>query len=204
MKSWEFTQKQALPYEAKKTHAILRAREFFDHCNGNVFVSVGGLDSITLTFFLRQFVSKDIPAVSVSTLEDKTVQAVHRQLPNLTILRPTKSKVEVIRDFGYPIISKDKAGKIEMVQNPTEKNATVRHAILTGETGKQGGYKYSRFMKLPAKWHRLFIDQEAPFKVSNKCCYHLKEKPCDHYAKESGRFVYMGLMADEGGSAHGR
>ena len=35
--------------------------------------------------------------------------------------------------------------------------------------------------------------------VSDLCCYYLKEKPCDDYAKESGRFPYMGLMASEGG-----
>jgi len=199
MEVWEFMQKQSLPYEAKLAHAKIKAREFYERMNGQVFVSVGGLDSITLAAFLRVYISKDITAVSVSTLEDKTVQAVHRQIDNLTMLIPTKSKVEVIREFGYPIISKDKAGKIELIQNPTEKNATVRHAILTGQTGKQGGNKYSKFMRLPTKWHRLFIDQEAPFKVSNKCCYYLKEKPCDRYARETGRFVYMGLMADEGG-----
>ena len=41
--------------------------------------------------------------------------------------------------------------------------------------------------------------QTAPFLVSDLCCYYLKEKPCDDYAKESGRFPYMGLMASEGG-----
>lgn len=35
--------------------------------------------------------------------------------------------------------------------------------------------------------------------MSELCCYYLKEKPCDDYAKESGRFPYMGLMASEGG-----
>ena len=37
------------------------------------------------------------------------------------------------------------------------------------------------------------------FPVSDKCCYYLKEKPCNDYARESGRFPYMGLMASEGG-----
>lgn len=31
-------------------------------------------------------------------------------------------------------------GKIELLQNPTEKNKTVRHAIITGETGEYGGW----------------------------------------------------------------
>lgn len=199
MELWQFIQKQSLPYEAKITLAKLRANEFYDKLGGNVFCSVGGLDSITLLLFLRKYVSKDIPGVSVSSLEDKSIQAVHQQLDNMIILKPEKSKVQVIKEFGYPVISKTTASKIEQIQNPNEKNATIRHAIITGETGKQGGYKNSRFMKLPDKWQRLFVEQEAPFKVSGKCCYYMKEKPCDRYSRETGRFVYMALMADEGG-----
>ena len=36
-------------------------------------------------------------------------------------------------------------------------------------------------------------------KISDKCCYYLKEKPCNDYAKSTGRYPYMGLMASEGG-----
>ncbi|KKN11986.1 hypothetical protein LCGC14_1020990 [marine sediment metagenome] len=199
MEPYEFVQKQSLPYKAKITHAKLRAREFFDFLDGNVYCSVGGLDSITLLLFLRKYVSKDIPGVSVSSLEDKSIQAVHSQLDNMVILKPEKSKAQVLKEFGYPLLSKDKAIKIEFLQNPTEKNATVRHNIITGDTGKRGGYKNSRRMRLPDKWQRLFVEQEAPFRVSGKCCYYMKEQPCGRYARETGRFVYMGLMADEGG-----
>lgn len=199
MEPYEFKQKQSLPYEAKITLAKVRAREFYEKLHGEVFCSVGGLDSITLLFFLRKYVSKNIPGVSVSTLEDKSIQKVHGQLDNMVILTPTKSKVKVIREHGYPVISKSIAEKIELIQNPSEKNETVRHAILTGETGEQGGYKYSRFMKLPDKWQRLFVEREAPFRVSGKCCYYMKEKPCDRYSRDTGQAVYMGLMADEGG-----
>ena len=117
MEVYEFMQKQSLPYEAKVVHAMRRAQEFFDELDGNVFCSVGGLDSITLLLFLRKYVDKNIPGVSVSTLEDKSIQAVHRQLDNMTFLKPLKSKVAVIREFGYPVISKEKAGKIELLQN---------------------------------------------------------------------------------------
>lgn len=41
--------------------------------------------------------------------------------------------------------------------------------------------------------------QTAPFKVSDACCYYLKERPCDLYAKETKCFPYLGLMASEGG-----
>lgn len=208
-KSQRFMELQKLPYETKIVYAASKACEFYDKLNGKVFCSVGGLDSITLLLFLRKYVDPEIPGVSVSSLEDKSIQRVHREMDNLVILRPYKSKVQVLREHGYPIISKDIAGKIQLIQNPTEKNSTVRHAIMTGQTGEQGGYKKSPYMEMPRKWKELFCGHEnekygtdyriAPFKVSPDCCYHMKEKPCDDYARDSGRYVYMGLMASEGG-----
>lgn len=39
----------------------------------------------------------------------------------------------------------------------------------------------------------------APFQVSSKCCYYLKEKPCDDWAKAHNSVPFLGLMASEGG-----
>jgi hypothetical protein len=178
---YQFRQKQSLPYEQKIAHAERMAREFFDHMDGDVFCSVGGLDSITLLIFLRKYVSKDIPGVSISTLEDKTIQRVHRQLDNITYLKPLKSKVHVIREFGYPVISKMKARKIEHLQKPDNPKQTYIHAIMTGDMGEQGKFEHSDKIKLPDKWLRLFAGlynehrpdlecQIAPFKVSDRCC----------------------------------
>lgn len=177
--------------------------------NGKVFCSVGGLDSITLLIFLRKYVNPSIPGVSVSVLEDKTIQKIHRQFDNFVFLKPYKSKVQVIRECGFPVISKEKAGKIKMLQNPSEKNVTVRHAIMTGETGAYGGWRKGTRMRLPQKWLNLFGGPEnekygtdymtAPFKVSADCCYYMKEKPADDWAKQNKVKPYMGLMASEGG-----
>lgn len=201
-----FRMKQKLPYELKVKYAYNRAWEFYNRVD--CFVSVGGLDSITLLIFLREYCGIHIPAVSVSSLEDQSIQQIHKQL-GVTALKPKKSKVQVIREFGYPILSKEIANKISLLQNPSEKNQTVRHAIITGETGEYGGYRKNTRMKLSQKWLELFGGPEneregvhyqtAPFLVSDKCCYYLKEKPCDDYAKETGSYPMMGLMASEGG-----
>ena len=199
MEHWEYVQKLSLAYPAKVTYAAFKAREFFDACEGQVYVALGGLDSITLTLFLWRYVNKDIPAVSVSVLEDRSIQEVHRWLGEqgaVTLLRPGKSKVEVLEQHGFPIISKDAAKKIEMLQNPSEANATTRHAILTGFTAEG---VYSKYMHLPRKWRRLFYEQQAPFRVSAKCCYYMKEAPMLRYARTSKRAPYIGLMASEGG-----
>jgi parvulin-like peptidyl-prolyl isomerase len=180
-----FLQKQALPYEAKKTAAKQRVLEYYhemcDVRNANVHVSVGGLDSITLFIFIRDYCHLDVPGISASILEDKSVQAVHKQL-GIEDVKPIKSKVAVIKEFGFPILSKEIATKIELLQNPTEDNKTVRHAIITGETGEYGGWQKDSRMKLSQRWLKLFGGYEnenegvnygkPDFKVSAKCCYY--------------------------------
>lgn len=205
-----FRAQQNQPYEVKVRRAELRAIEFVEKLydlDMEAHVSVGGLDSITLLMFLRK-IGIDVPAISVTSLEDKSIQEVHKELGVIPI-RPTKSKVEIINEFGFPVISKKIAGRIDTLQNPTEKNKTVRHAIITGECGEQGHFAKNSRMKLPQKWLDLFAGYEnenegvdykiAPFKVSNKCCQYLKEEPCDKWAKEHHSAPFLGLMASEGG-----
>lgn len=202
-----FRENQAAPYEEKVSRAGNLAWEFYNKMQGQCYVAVGGLDSLTLLCFLRRE-GIHVPAVSVSSLEDASIQAIHREL-GVEELKPAKSKVEVLREHGWPVLSKEIAGKIDTLQHPTEKNRTVRHAIITGQTGRQGGYRTGSRMQLAKKWLELFGGmaneaegthyQTAPFQVSDKCCYYLKETPCNRYAKQTGRFPYMGLMASEGG-----
>lgn len=206
----QFTAMQQLPYEIKIKRAELRAYEFYEEMQNrgyNCHVSVGGLDSITLYLFLKS-IGIIVPAISVSGIEDKSIQRIHEQLGIIKI-NSYKTKVEVLNEVGFPVISKKIAGRIDLLQHPTEKNKTVRHAIITGECGAQGHFAKNSRMKLPQKWLELFAGmanteygtdfKEAPFKVSNKCCYYLKEKPCDDWAKEHKSFPYLGLMASEGG-----
>ena len=201
---------QNLPYEVKKKRSELRAYEFqeqMDQRGKSAHVSVGGLDSITLYIFLNS-IGISVPAISVSGLEDKSIQIIHKAL-GITILKSYKTKVEVLNDLGFPVISKRIAGKIQLLQNPSENNKTVRHAIITGECGELGHFSKNSRMKLPQKWLKRFggyenenegVNYQKPnFKVSNDCCYWLKEKPCDDWAKEHDSFPYLGMMASEGG-----
>lgn len=213
----DFNVKMSLPYEFKVRYATVRAREFVSECDRrglNYHVSVGGLDSITLFLFLR-LLHIDAPGISASFLEDPSIQRVHRAL-GIEQLHPLKredgsswSKAKVIREFGFPVLSKEVAAKIELLQNPSDKNATVRHAIITGETGEYGGFQKNSRMKMAQKWLELFGGYEndaegtnyktPDFLVSSKCCYYLKERPCDLWAKEHNSVPFLGLMASEGG-----
>lgn len=203
-----FAQMQALPYEIKLKKAEIRAYEFLEETEKrglNQHVSVGGLDSLTLLLFLRK-IGIDVPAIGVRAIEDKSIQRVHEDL-GIIAVKPGMNSTEVLNTYGFPIISKKIAGNIQKIQNPTEKNKTVRHAIITGECGAQGHYAKNSRMQLPKKWLQLFGGadeegkqyQDAFFKVSNKCCEAMKEKPCRDWAKEHNSVPYLGLMASEGG-----
>ncbi len=214
----KFRQFRMMPYEYKVYHAEDVAEAYLRECTDrglNVHVSVGGLDSITLLVFLRDLGDRhnipelrDVASVSVSTLEDKSIQAVHKAL-GVEAVRPLKTKVEVLQQYGFPVLSKEIAAKIELLQNPSEKNRTVRHAIITGETGEYGGNQTDSRMKLSQRWLDKFggyenetegVSYACPnFKVSSKCCYYLKERPCDDWAKEHNSVPFLGLMASEGG-----
>ena len=170
------------PYEFKRKYAQIRAEEFRRECDKrglNCHVSVGGLDSIILYIFLKKVCNIDVPGVSASYLEDKSIQRVHRAIGIINV-PPLKredgtywSKPKVIQEFGFPVISKEIAGKIELLQNPSEKNKTC--LLYTSDY------------------------QKPDFLVSSKCCYYLKEKNCDDWGKEHNSVPYLGLMASEGG-----
>lgn len=121
-KKAQMTAMQALPYNVKVKRAELRAIEYIEKLDDmglNAHVSVGGLDSIVLLLFLRK-IGIDVPAISVSSMEDKSIQAVHKDL-GVIRLRSGKPKTQILQEYGFPVISKKIAGRIETLQRPTEK-----------------------------------------------------------------------------------
>lgn len=214
----DFAVKQQQPYEFKKAYARKRAWEFIDECckrGLNYHCTVGGLDSITLFLFLKSIGISDVVGISASYLEDSSIQRVHKDL-GIVQINPLKDKTgrtytkqRVIEEFGFPVISKESSGRIEVLNNPTESNRAYRHTIMTGERVVNGKVVKSRYNKLPQKWIEKFAGKEnenygtnyrvAPFKVSDKCCYYLKEKPLELWAKRHNSVPFLGLMASEGG-----
>lgn len=209
----EMLMKQHAPYSVKVRMAQDRIRDFIAECDKrglNYHCSVGGLDSIVLGSLIRAmgYGSDKVPFVSASQLEDKTIQNVHKELGCICV-KPLKSKVKVLQEEGFPVLSKKIANKINTLANPTEDNKTVRHAIITGECGAQGHFATDSKMRLPKTYLKLFggLDEEGKalgygspnFKVSHKCCYYLKEAPCDIWAKENNSVPFLGIMASEGG-----
>lgn len=200
-----------LPYAAKVGLAKNRIWEWRDICWQNdrdYAVSVGGLDSITLLALVRETLGEDAPGISVSVLEDRSIQAVHREMRVISV-KPKMSKTRVLQEYGFPVVSKLAAAKIERLQQPGDTSPIIR-AYMTGDMGAWGGYGHNDRFKLPDKWVELFggLYKEmrpdlnckcAPFKVSDKCCYWLKELPVQEYQEEHHIWPFLGLMQSEGG-----
>lgn len=133
----DFMAKEKQDYTFKKKYARIRAEEFARECDSrglNYHVSVGGLDSITLYLFLKS-IGINAPGITVSSLEDKSIQRVHKAL-GLERLKPSVkyvddngkehrwTKPQILQEYGFPVLSKETANKIETLANPTERNKT--------------------------------------------------------------------------------
>ena len=179
---------QALPFEIKVEKSKLRIREWYDHFDGNVFVSCsGGKDSTALLHLVRSLYP-EVPAVFVDTgLEFPEIREFVKTLPNVEWLKPDMSFRQVIEKHGYPVIGKEQSEWIHRIRvgDPNVFRAKF-HGVMPD--GRPTQYK------LAEQW-RFLLD--APFKIGGGCCNEMKKKPLGRYAKASGRFSYIGTMASE-------
>lgn len=111
----------------------------------------------------------------------------------LDILRPEMRFDEVIRRYGYPVVSKEVANTIYGAKNGggSGKWKNTRLQRLNGELLDKEGQK-SRFNC--EKWKFLL---DADFDVSDYCCGVMKKKPAKKYEKMTGRKPIIGTLAEE-------
>lgn len=184
-------QRQALPLWTKIEMTKNRIEQWYQRNKGNVFVSFsGGKDSVVLLDLVRS-IYPEVPAVFFNTgLEFPEIVKFVKTFENVEIIRPKKTFKEVIEKYGYPVISKDVADKIEVFRNT--KSEKVRH---TKQFGRKGDINPNFIIgKIPDKWFYL---TQAPFKISAKCCYHLKKSVNCKYVKETKSLPFIGTLAED-------
>lgn len=160
---------------------------------GSVYVSFsGGKDSTVLKHIVDDMYD-DVPSVFVNTgLEYPEIQKFAKSQKNVTVLRPEMRFDQVLKNYGYPVASKEVAGYVrEAKHSKSEKLKKMRTQRLMGEYRRPDG-QLSEFNC--AKWGILL---DAPFETSDKCCAVMKKHPLDKYAKETGRKGIIGTMAHE-------
>lgn len=169
-----------------------RIHEWYDHWNGKIYVSFsGGKDSTALLHLVRELYP-DTPAVFVDTgLEYPEIREFVKTIDNVVWLKPKMIFPQVIRTYGFPLISKLVSKQVRMLQNPTERNRATRKLYWTGI--KRDGTKSKNF-KMPKKWRPLVT---ASFKCSDKCCDILKKDPFKGYGRRTRLKGIMGIMASD-------
>lgn len=194
---WDLKQMQSLPLQAKILMTKRRIEAWYDHWDGQVYVSFsGGKDSTVLKHIVDSMFN-DVPAVFVNTgLEYPEIQRFAKDVKagkwdcfnsDVVIVRPEMRFDDVIKSYGYPVISKNVSEKIYYAQKGTEYGAKA----MRGED-KDGN---------PSAWRKQLIKYaplvDSGIPISHYCCRVMKKTPAKKYEKETGRKPIVGTLADE-------
>ena len=185
----DLRQMQSLPLSAKILMTKNRIRDWYEYFDGQVYVSFsGGKDSTVLLHIARELYP-DIEAVFVNTgLEYPEIRQFVKTFDNVTILRPKMRFDEVIKKYGYPIISKDIALTIHYAKQNNAEWAWKRLNGINSKTNEPSEYREGRY----GKYKPL---TQVDFNCSNWCCLVMKEKPMS--VIEKTKKPITGILAGE-------
>lgn len=180
---------QSMPLDIKVAMTRTRIREWVNYYgeSGTYISFSGGKDSTVLLHLVRELYP-DIPAVFVNTgLEYPEIQAFVKSFGNVIILRPKMSFGEVIRKYGYPLISKHVG---HLVAAARKGSACGIKALNNEMVDKYG--RLSRF-NIPQYKELMNVD----FNISDMCCDVMKKKPLHAFGKENAAVPIIATMACE-------
>lgn len=186
--------RQSMSLEDKVRFTKRRIKEWVDYFGvDGCYVSFsGGKDSTVLLHIVRSMYP-DIEAVFVDTgLEFPEVRKFVKTFPNVTILRPEMRFDDVLKKYGYPVISKEISECISQAKKSDGSGKyTYRLKRVLGEALDKNGNKSKYNCE---KWKYLL---DAPFNISNQCCNVMKKKPAHKFYKETGKVPFVGTLAQE-------
>lgn len=190
MTGGELIERQSLPLSFKLRYMDIKIIEFYEANNGQVYVAYsGGKDSELLVDRVRRLYP-DVPIVFCDTgLEFTEIRRHVMTHTNVVWLKPSLRFDQVIERHGYPVVSKEVAMAINRYRNT--KSQVQRDYRLNGGVDFMTGKRQSAGV-IPAKWKYLL---DAPFKISEQCCYFMKKAPFAKYERETGRKPFIGTMA---------
>lgn len=180
MEKWQLKQFQVLPLEIKIRKTQLRIQEWYEHWDGDIFISFsGGKDSTVLLDITRKMYP-DVEAVFIDTgLEYPEIREFVKTFDNVTWLKPKMNFKQVIEKYGYPVISKE-----------------VSEAVYGANRGwKSRAAKFDRKSRFGTIKYKYLL--EAPFKCSHMCCNEMKKKPAKEFGTQSNKKAVIGMLAVE-------
>ena len=167
----------------------------------NFYVSFsGGKDSTVLSNLIDMALPQNtIPRVYSNTgIEyNKIVEFVKKygggqHSWEIVILKPERNIKDTLEYYGYPFKSKSHAKWVDLYQRKGHTQSIENYT---------GGVKKDKDLYRPCPKKLLYqFSEDFKLRVSDKCCFYMKEKPIDRYSKESNRpYGINGIMRDEGG-----
>jgi len=201
-------QMQSLPLSGKIERTKRDIIDFYEKMEGQVYIAFsGGKDSTVLLDLVRKIYPEIVAVFSNTGLEYPEIRKFVKIINNVKEIRPKMSYREVIKDFGYPVISKEQSMFIRQYRESGSeylkwvrwngkqiggtKDDWLKAKHQSEEAVKKligGNYKISE------KWKFLV---NAKFKISEQCCNVLKKKPFYDFEKETDLKSYIGLMASD-------
>lgn len=173
---------------------------------GQVYVSFSGGKDSTVLKHIVDGMYDDVPSLFVNTgLEYPEIQHFAMRQPNVVTVRPEMRFDQVIKKYGYPVVSKEVSNTISGAKKSIEKGVYSHRLCKLGvkreeyggliDSGKhdyEAALENSKFRQ--TKW-RFLLD--APFDSSSYCCDVMKKKPAAIFEKETGRKPIIATMASE-------
>ena len=190
-------QMQELPLEMKIQLTKSRIREWVREFGENgVYISFsGGKDSTVLLHLVREMYP-NVEAVFCNTgLEFPEIQQFAKSFENVTVIRPEKSFIDVIKEYGYPMISKEVSEVIYEVKQGSKysySKCSYRLKKLNGTLLNKNGNK-SRYC---CEKYKPIYDW-CDFEISNRCCKYIKKQPLQKFERETGKKRFTAEIADE-------
>ena len=176
--------------DAKARFKMKDSESIYEVEPGQVYVSFsGGKDSTVLKHIVDSMYD-GVPALFVNTgLEYPEIQKFAMSQPNVITVRPEMRFDQVVKEYGYPVVSKTISKKVGTVRRNGKGCQTYEFFKGTAKTaeGKPSLFNCK-------KWDFLC---DAPFDVDYFCCEIMKKRPLKAYQEESGRKPIIGTLAAE-------
>jgi 3'-phosphoadenosine 5'-phosphosulfate sulfotransferase (PAPS reductase)/FAD synthetase len=142
-------------------------REYTKGKNNIVISFSGGLDSTVLLHLVRSLVG-NIPAMFLNSgNEYPEIRKFALGVDNVQMVKPKVSFLQVISEYGYPVISKEVSQRL--FEFRTSRSQYMKDRLLAVE-----GYDFKYRNSIPKKYRHLLYSH---LKISHKCCTFIKKRP---------------------------
>lgn len=159
----------------------------------------GGKDSTVLSALIDMALPENkIPRVYANTgielnMIRDFVANLQKTDDRIVMLKPKKPIRQMLEESGYPFKSKEHAKWVDMYQRNGRTQSIENYTASANKTK-------DLYRTCPKKLLYQFEENASALRISDKCCFHLKEEPLDAWAKENKKpYGINGLMRDEGG-----